>query len=76
MPKFLYLPLTCMLAASSHLIIFLIILHLFFDLLMSNVWLMCDNLIWKRNVMSVLFRFVTSPKVAGSIPYYVIRIPY
>jgi len=37
------------------------------DYLMTNVWLMSEKLMGVGNVMTVLFRFVTSLKVASSI---------
>ena len=46
------------------------------DCLMSNVWLMSDDLMGEGNVMAVVFRFVTSPKFAGSIPDCVIGISH
>ena len=37
------------------------------DYLMSNVWLMGDELMGVGNIMAVLFRLATSLKFAGSI---------
>jgi hypothetical protein len=46
------------------------------DCLMSNVWLMSDDLMGEENVMAVVFGLVTSPKFTSSIPDSVIGIPH
>jgi len=44
------------------------------DCLMSNVWLMGDELIGVGSIMAVLFRLATRQDVVGSIPDSVIGI--
>jgi hypothetical protein len=44
------------------------------DLSISNAWLMSGELMGVGNIMTEIFRFSTSQKVTGSIPYCFFRI--